>query len=422
MKIAVINQCASVGGWRYLYKLLLAMKNLEPSLQITVFKKEKDSEGDCSFETEKLLKIGIEFDFLDIKNEIKEFRKKDKFKNHFLNKMYNKIRKKIFKIQNKNNKNNNSNINRNLEDKIEDFDLVFYSWPYGVECINTKKPIFFIPHDFIYTHSFGFDGIGIYDKGMWKANLYYQEKFVNNKAIPIVSSDYIKDEFNRTFPNAKNKPNVVYLSTLSDYVKKEQREIDKFLKAKKINDNYVLFASNNMPHKNLGNVIGAWYYVKQKYPNLKLIISGSGNNNILGKVNTPYYMDHTDNESDYDIKSLGLLNNEEFSMLMQGSKMVINASLCEAGNGSGVDAWALGVPVTMSEIEPFRNQIDCLGVKAELFDPRNSKDIARAVIELLDNPIKAKENAEISKKALEKYTWNDIAEKYLEIFRNGVGK
>ncbi len=379
MKIAVIYPALSTGGFRYLYNLLIGMKQVSASTVINVFCKIENNDNSI-LEIDKLKQNGISFTAVN-DNQI----------------------------------NGEDNLFiRNLED----YDVIFYSWPYGIKCSNIDRPIFFIPHDFIYTHSFGLDGVGLYDKNMYNDNLYYHNSFIFNNAIPIVSSNYIKNEFNRVFPNSLYKPSVVYLSTLNDYTKKSNNDLKEFLKNKDINYDYVLFASNNMPHKNLGNLLGAWYYVKQKYPNLKLIISGYGNNNIIGKINTPYYMDHTDPDSkDFDVKSFGLLSNEEFSMLMQGAKIVVNSSLCEAGNGSGLDAWQLGVPVAMSNIEPFMDQMKYIGVKAEIFDPRNSSDIARAILYLLDNPKIAEKNVKDSLAAMNKYTWKDVGKQYLDIFK-----
>ena len=158
------------------------------------------------------------------------------------------------------------------------------------------------------------------------------------------------------------------------------------------------------------------YYVKQKYPDIKLVISGYRNQNILGKIKCPYYMDHTDNENDWDIKGIGLLPDNDFSAVLQGARMCINASLCEAGAGSALDAWEMGIPMVMSDIPSFKNQIDFLGTKAEMFDPRNSHDIARAILKLLDNPDIAKEKAEISQKAMERYSWEIVAQQYIDIF------
>ena len=297
---------------------------------------------------------------------------------------------------------------------------MFYSWPYENEALNTKKPLFFIPHDFICTHSFGLEGIGFYTHIQYESLYQSLKKFVDLGAHPIVSSHFVASEYNRIFPDSLYKPSIVYLSSLNKYKKNTIQEIKKYLKNNNINDDYILFASNNMPHKNLINVLSAWYYIKQKYPHIKLIISGYGNDHILGKVNTPYYMDHIYQEDDYDVKSVGLQSDEDFSLLIQGAKIVINASLCEAGNGSGLDAWALGVPVAMSCIEPFLNQIEHLGVKAAVFDPKNPKDIAQSIIDLLDNPEQMKENARVSQQKMAEYSWDKVAKQYLDLFKTTI--
>ncbi len=409
MKIAIVNQIASTGGWRYVAKLSNALKQLRSDIEITVFFKEIEGAEDIF---NKMKSYDIAVCPMPNKLEVKKFVEKKKFKNEKINKFSNKIRRIIYNLKNFFRKKEDKSFESFLEDK----DVILYAWPYRIKAPKVSKTIFFIPHDFIYTHSWGMEGIGFYNKNYWKTTLEEHETFVQKGAVPIVSSDYIKDEFNHTFPNSKEKPHVVYLSTLNDFPSLPPNQAKDFFEREHIKDEYVLFASNVGPHKNFINVLGAWYYVKQKYPNLKLILSGYGNNDILGKVNTPYYMDHTNNQEDYDIKSTGLLSGEEFSTLMQNAKMVINASLCEAGNGSGLDAWDMGVPVVMSNIPAFQNQIDKLGVKAELFDPKNSHDIARAIIKLLDNPELAKENVRVSKEALQNYTWKNVAEQYLEIF------
>ena len=406
MRIGIIHQTSSVGGFRYLYNLVLGIKKYDKNIDITIFTVLKD--GSLTFEFNNLKENGIKIKILSEEYFYsKIFKEKNKFKNKILNNIFNNIRKKIFLKKRKSYQNF---INQN------EFDLFFYSWPYEIYCIESNKPIFFIPHDFIYTHSFGYDGVNLYNQKNFLKHITYHKDFISKNAIPIVSSHYIKDEFNKNFPNYKNEPNVVYLSTLNDYDKATKKEVDDFLRKINIKNDYILFASNNMPHKNLTNLLGAWYYIKQKFPNLKLIISGYGNNNIKLNVNSPYYADHTEEEN-CDVKSTGLLNDKEFSFLLQGAKIVINPSLCEAGNGSGLDAWKLGVPVAMSDIPAFKNQIDNIGVKAELFDPKNSKDIARAVIYLLENPDIANENVKISQEKINNYSWERVAEQYINIFK-----
>ncbi len=390
--------------------LLKNIAQLRPDFDITIFISNIiDVE-----EIDKLKQSGIKmFNIEDAQKTPKLFKKKTLFYIRFLDRIYNTIRLRRYKKQNK-----KLLIKKeNLFNTLNGYDAVFYSWPYDIAAPNILKPLFFIPYDFTFSHGFGFDGMGFYCKDYWFNNVLPSLKtFVEKKAYPIVSSEFIKDEYNRVFPDSEHKPDIVYLSKFNEYAQKTKREIRKTLDKYNIHNDYILFANNNMPHKNLSQTIAAMYYVKQKYPDIKLVISGYQNQNILGKINCPYYMDHTDDENDWDIKGIGQLLDNDFSVLLQGAKMVINSSLCEAGAGSALDAWEIGVPVVMSNIPSFKNQIDFLGTKAELFDPRNSQDIARAILRLLDNPKLALEKAKTSQQAMKQYTWEMVAQKYIDIF------
>jgi glycosyltransferase involved in cell wall biosynthesis len=71
----------------------------------------------------------------------------------------------------------------------------------------------------------------------------------------------------------------------------------------------------------------------------------------------------------------------------------------------------------MSDIPPFRDQLEFYRTKAELFDPRNSKSLADAVIRVLENPDLARRMVTTSQKVLQEYTWEDVAHQYINIFK-----
>lgn len=407
MKIAIINQESSIGGWNYLCLLAKALKKISPNIEITIFTKKIYNDDLTNFINDlKSFDIRIErFEKLNT-----EFVKKNIAKNKLVNSIFNKIRLLYFNTITKHKK---SSI-------LSEYNLLFYSWPFALTPIDINVPMFFIPHDFIVSHFFGsYLNNYVYKRETWLCLKTKMEQFFQ-KGTPIVSTPFIKDEIKRLFPKYADKTNVVYLSKLNDFNPPSINEIKMVLEKYDIKNEYILYANNAQLHKNMGQVISAYYYVKQKHPNIKLIITGFGTENIRCIVNSPYYADFIEDEGKYDIKSLGEIPYEDFSAILQGAKMVINASLCEAGSGSGLDAWSMGVPFVMSDIPAFKQQLDYLGTKAELFDPRNSSDIARAIIHLLDNPQIAKENAKISKEAMEKYTWEDVARQYLEIFEKGI--
>ena len=120
------------------------------------------------------------------------------------------------------------------------------------------------------------------------------------------------------------------------------------------------------------------------------------------------------------VVGLGYVSNLQMDALIQCARAVVSSSLYEAGNGPGLDAWARAVPVVMSEILPFIEHIEVQDVKAHVFDPRNPQDIANKIIAILSDPEKAKEDALYSQKAMQKITWETVAEKYLAVFNKAV--
>ncbi len=145
---------------------------------------------------------------------------------------------------------------------------------------------------------------------------------------------------------------------------------------------------------------------------------GHNTHGASGAMRTPWYVD-VDTEAPVEsnqVISLGMRSDEEVAGLIQGARMVINASLYEAGNGSGLDAWALGTPVVMSDIPPFREHIQRLGVRAELFHPRCCFSIRDAILRVLDDESRAAVMVQESKRQMDKYTWTEVAQNYLGAF------
>jgi glycosyltransferase involved in cell wall biosynthesis len=74
----------------------------------------------------------------------------------------------------------------------------------------------------------------------------------------------------------------------------------------------------------------------------------------------------------------------------------------------------------MSNIPAFTEHVELFGVKAHIFDPRSPEDIAAKIATIMDNPSQARTDADISKSALKKLTWEVTAREYLSIFQLAV--
>ncbi len=395
MKLGIICQIASSGGWNYVYLLSGHLKKNYPDWEITIFYND-DSILDLFDYRNKLQDNGI---------KLVSMPKTSSKKRKGLKKLFYKLKKYIRKKSYK-----------KLYAELEKCDVLFYAWPYGINVFPVNKPTFFIPHDFIYTHWFGFHCGNVYNQDNYRATYEKHAEFCK-VGTPIVSTDYIANEFKNTFPDANKAPKVIYLSRFNDFSKSNQNEVENYLKQKGITFPYLLWPSNWMYHKNISPLLGAFYEVKQKYPDIKLILTGHNTGNLKVICRSPFYCNHlNDKDTEWDVWGLGELPAEEFKLILQGATAVLNTSLCEAGAGSALDAWSMGVPMIMSDIPPFREQVTYLKTYADFFDPRNSHDIANAIFRVLDNPKEAKKKAKESETALSHYTWDDVAKQYAKVF------
>jgi glycosyltransferase involved in cell wall biosynthesis len=119
---------------------------------------------------------------------------------------------------------------------------------------------------------------------------------------------------------------------------------------------------------------------------------------------------------------LGLRQDREVAALIVCAKMVVNASLYEAGNGSGLDAWAAGTPVAMSAIPAFLEHLESLDVRAETFNPRCCYELRDAMLRIIEQPETASINSAYSKVSMGRYRWKDVAIKYFQCFDDLAGR
>jgi len=397
-KIAVAFPTCSTGGAKYLYLLLKSVVKLKPNYRIKIWHDMKDKYAK-NLIFDMLSPLGIEFENYDSREFVEKKKSSIKLVNQIIN-FFRKFKKKFIKIDPK---------------VLNTFDLLFCPWPYDFTCPDVNIPVICVPHDFNYTHHFG---MNIYShEHACRIRAQHQAWF--KKATPIVSTNFMANELKNTFPELGKEVSVAHLSMLNDFKKIEDKKVDKILSNLGIDFDYILSANNSCYHKNFNILYGGYHHLKERHPNVKLVIVGYETEGFSGKSNSAQCIDIFHEEP--DVFALGLVSDEVLLALMQRAKAVINPSLYEAGNGSGLDAWGIGVPVAMSDIPPFREQMEVLGVKAKLFDPQSSKELAQAVIKIIENPEQAKKDIEASLNAINNYPWEKVAQKYIDVFEKTMG-
>ncbi len=293
---------------------------------------------------------------------------------------------------------------------LNTFDIVFFSWPYQIECPDLNVPVAFIPHDFNYVHFFG---AVVYSMSEYR-NLVESHRRWFAVAHPVVSSRFIARELAVITGRETNNADVIPLSRLSPVDRMADDHAQSIRTRLGVEGDYILCPNNIQYHKNLGGLVSVFHSIAAVYPEVKLVLCGAGTEEIRGVADNDFYIDHC--SSKWNVLGLGLVRDEELVALIQSARLVINPSLYEAGNGSGLDAWALGTPVAMSNIPAFVEHLDVLGVRAKLFNPRCCHEMRDAILDILRNPDAAQADAEVSRDAMEKYGWDMVATRYVEFF------
>lgn len=290
-------------------------------------------------------------------------------------------------------------------------DLAFFPWPYWFGPPKLDCAVAATIHDLNFKYFFGTPIFSTADVFL----LDDQIKRWASNAVTVASSQFMADEIAQHYPNAY-PTSVIRLAPFADPNRNgstppsdEARSLGR----------YVLCGTHMTVHKNLGPLIAAQALLRSRFPDVHLVITGSGTEAATGRSTAVgSIVDH----ADPDVIGLGYVSNERIDALISGAAVVVNPSLYEAGNGPGVDAWSSGTPVAMSDIPAFREHLSALGVQASLFDPRDPDDIAAKISDVLEHPEEWSVRAAASKVAIQERSWDDVAADYLTVFDRAIAE
>jgi glycosyltransferase involved in cell wall biosynthesis len=409
MKIAIIDHIGNPGGGsRMLHSLLPALKRLSPDFRITFFGNPIQLTRENLFE--ELKDIGIEV--VNLKSL--KLKNLELFKSHTVGRIIHAIQERYFKKSQFLPFWLSGDVSTEICVRIKDYDLAYFPWPFLLDFPKINCPSVGTFHDFNYKYYFS---------GSLTFNKKQQEQLEREMPIwlkhcvPVVSSNFIESELIKFYPNVSTEPVVVRLPALGGNSRMDDASAQSSIRELGITGDYLLCPTNMTSHKNLGPLIVAIEHLRSKGKKIKLILTGPGTERIRGQAQT-FGLLKTD--EDPDVFGLGYVSNVQINSLIQCAKVVINSSLYEAGNGSGLDAWGLGTPVAMSNIPAFVEHVETLGVRAEIFNPHCPEDIAEKIATILDNPLISRKMIDESRSAMLSATWEHTAIEYMNVFRRVI--
>ena len=118
------------------------------------------------------------------------------------------------------------------------------------------------------------------------------------------------------------------------------------------------------------------------------------------------------------------LSNQEIAHLVRNAKAVVCPYLTMSQSGIPQTVYAFGTPVIASDLEGFK-EVVVPGENGLLFKSGDSNDLAQTIVKLENNKklyAKIKRGANSFSQLLPNYDWNNIANQYIELFKQNKNK
>jgi glycosyltransferase involved in cell wall biosynthesis len=125
-----------------------------------------------------------------------------------------------------------------------------------------------------------------------------------------------------------------------------------------------------------------------------------------------------------DLIGLGYVSGRDISLLYDLCDGVVQTSLYEAGSWPMIEAMDALRPVACSRIPSIVEQVERIGLEAELFDPTSAEDVATSLAALWDGVSAgtAPEAIAANAAAVRALQWSEVADAYLDVLEGAVDR
>jgi len=171
----------------------------------------------------------------------------------------------------------------------------------------------------------------------------------------------------------------------------------------------LLFVGRIDPRKGLRYLLQAFSIVYGHDPNVRLIVVGKG---ILSEYYKMFLLRDLEDKVFFE----GYVSGEKIPNYYATAD--IYCSPATHGESFGIvllEAMASGKPVVASSNEGYRQVLS--SQEGILVEPKNTVQLAKAIISLMDNKKKRKEMGEAGRKKAEKYSWKNVTKQIVDYYQ-----
>lgn len=230
---------------------------------------------------------------------------------------------------------------------------------------------------------------------------------VENAKHIIATSEFTKDDINKTLGISMDKISVIYQAPFPETVKLKAESEKENITRLGITKPYVLYVGSAYPHKNLPNLVNAWRIFQEKFGlNFQLVLVG-GHNQFYSRL-----IEEKKIGSWNDIIPTNFVSDAMLSALYKRARLYVFPSYYEGFGLPPLEAMAHSVPVVSSNQSCLP---EVLGEAALYFDPDNVEQMAETMhIGLTDENVQF-DLRQKAKEELKRYSWDKLAQETLEV-------
>jgi glycosyltransferase involved in cell wall biosynthesis len=226
-----------------------------------------------------------------------------------------------------------------------------------------------------------------------------------SKAI-ITPTEFVKGDVAR-FANLNSRKITVTLEA-GDSIDATPEEMPDL-----VDKQFIMYTGRPTPHKNLPRLIDAYVQLREKHPDLHLV--------LVGKTDSNYKRIARDVRK-RDIEGViftDFISDGQLRWLYEHTAAYVFPSLSEGFGLPGLEAMSMGAPVVSSNAT-------CLpevhGDAANYFDPLNVDDMTRAINDVLTKPELRKKLIAAGHSQVKKFSWKRMAEQTLAVYKDVLGE
>jgi glycosyltransferase involved in cell wall biosynthesis len=235
-----------------------------------------------------------------------------------------------------------------------------------------------------------------------------------NKSKQIIAvSESTKKEILDYFGVDQSKITVVYEGINENYKLIDKEEAFDYVTNRfNIKKPYILYVGVLRRYKNLVNLAKAFEKLKETDVDAELIIVGDEDPfypEIKEQVLGIKYKD--------DVKILGRVDDKDLNYLYNACSLFVLPSLSEGFGLTALEAANTGVPIACSDIPTLR---EVLGQAAEYFDPESVENMTDIMINILHNPSRGEELANLGLKRAQFFDWKKAAKETIAVYKGAI--